>query len=101
MKASTAEKAISYPCDMDDIVLSDNMKYANINLFFFTFVTPPYFMFRDALNYTLHLIFNVWVRQIQHPGIKIVQNAVEVFPEGKPYVQISAFICLVIFVCRD
>lgn len=56
-------------------------------------------MFRDALNYTLHLIFNVWVRQ--HPGIKIVQNAVQVFPEGKPYVQISAFICLVIFVCRD
>lgn len=35
MKASTAEKAISYPCDMDDIVLSDNKKYANINLFFF------------------------------------------------------------------
>ena len=55
---------------MDDIVLTDNMKYANINLFFFTFVTPPYFMFRDALNYTLHLIFNVWVRQLQHPGIK-------------------------------
>ena len=72
-----------------------------ISIFFFTFVTPPYFMFRDAFNYTLHLIFNVWVRQLQHPGIKIVQDAVEVFPEGNPYVQISAFICLVIFVCRD
>lgn len=35
MKASTAEKAITYPCDMDDIVLTDNMKYANINLFFY------------------------------------------------------------------
>ena len=87
---------------MDGIVLTDDMKYANINHFFFTFVTPPYFKFRDALNYTLHLIFKVWVSKLQHPGIKIVQNAVEIFPEGKPYVQISAFIiCLVIFVCRD
>ena len=77
---------------MDDIVLTNNMKYATNNLFFYITVTSPYFMFRDALNYTLHLIFNVWVRQLQHPGIKIVQNAVEVFPEGKPYVQISAFI---------